>query len=147
MFIFSFPNFFFFALDELKNLIFLVPYPQSRKGLIVYLQSVHLSDITLSFFRAFLCSGRPSLSFVTLDQVLTELFSLMSGLFFCPGWSEESEIFYMASSWIVIDQVGVLVHLTFLYARQKTGRIMLWRCPSVCGHFSFPDFFLLSLQL
>jgi hypothetical protein len=33
----------------------------------------------------------------------------------------------------------------FLYARRKTGRIMLWRCPSVRasvrGHFSFPDFF------
>jgi hypothetical protein len=33
----------------------------------------------------------------------------------------------------------------FLYARLKTGRIMLWRCPAVRaavrGHFSFPDFF------
>jgi hypothetical protein len=44
--------------------------------------------------------------------------------------------------------------LQFLYARRKTGRIMLWRCPSVRPSvrpsvviYSFPDFFLSSLQL
>jgi hypothetical protein len=33
----------------------------------------------------------------------------------------------------------------FLYARRKTGRIMLWRCPSVRGHLVFRTFFSASL--
>jgi hypothetical protein len=42
---------------------------------------------------------------------------------------------------------GFILYVQFLYTRLKTGRIILWRCPSVRGHFSFPDFFLLPLQL
>jgi hypothetical protein len=77
-------------------------------------------DIQLKFDMLLISmSYRSSLSFFTLDQLLTELFPLMFTFsfpdFFLTGWSEESEIFYMASSWIVIYQVRVSVDLTFLW--------------------------------
>jgi hypothetical protein len=35
----------------------------------------------------------------------------------------------------------ILDRYSFLYARRKTGRIMLWRCPSVRGHLQFSGLF------
>ena len=123
----------------LNYFAFLVPYRRSRRGLLVYLRFVRLSvrpsvchsafsfpDFSLQWMKIFnwnliydyiSMSCRPSLSFVTLDQILTELLPLMFIFsfpdFFCPGWSEVPEIFYMAFSWIVVDQVWVSVHVTF----------------------------------
>jgi hypothetical protein len=55
--------------------------------------------------------------------------------------------FWQKGSSVIFLTLNFFKILCFLYARCKTGRIMLWRCPSVRGHFSFPDFFLPSLQL
>ena len=44
-------------------------------------------------------------------------------------------------------------YLSFLYARLKNGRIMLWQCPSVCPSVrpsvrpSFPDFFSTCFEI
>ena len=44
-------------------------------------------------------------------------------------------------------------HHSFLYARLKNGRIMLWQCPSVCPSVrpsvrpSFPDFFSTCFEI
>ena len=40
-------------------------------------------------------------------------------------------------------------YLSFLYARLKNGRIMLWPCPSVCPSVrqSFPDFFSTCFEI
>jgi hypothetical protein len=65
-------------------------------------------------------SYRPSLSFVVLDQLLTELFPLMftfsfPDFFFALDEMRNLNFFYMASSWIVVDQVRVSVHLTLFW--------------------------------
>ena len=111
---------------------FISSLPAKPQGAIS-LPSVCPSVIPLSDFQTLLCSAwmkilnwnltydyismsyKPSLSFVTLDQLLTELFPLMFQTFFCPGWSEESEIFYISFFWIVVDQVRVSVHFTFFW--------------------------------
>jgi hypothetical protein len=48
-----------------------------------------------------------------------------------------------------IKNLSNIVEVTFLYARRKTGRIMLWRCASVClwSFTVFRTFFRSSLQL
>ena len=49
--------------------------------------------------------------------------------FVCPGWSEVLEIFYMAFSWIVVDQIRVSVHLTlfdWIMALFKLRHLVFW---------------------
>jgi hypothetical protein len=85
----SYIKFTFHHENSNASMFFLVPYWQNWRGLLGYLQSVHVSvflDYSLQCMKIFnwnliydyiSMSYRPSLSFVTLDLLLTELFPLM----------------------------------------------------------------------
>jgi hypothetical protein len=130
----------------------LVLYRLCQRGLFVYLRTVRPSvchsDISFPDFSlvngnltyGISMSYRSSLSFVTLDLLLTEIFPLMFAFsfpdsfffffFFCLGWSEESEFFFRwLHSWIVIDQVWVSVQLTlfnWIMALDKLRYSVVW---------------------
>jgi hypothetical protein len=137
---------------ELCALKFLVPYRQIRKGLLVYLRSVCPSvchstfsfpDFSLQWMKIFnwnliydyiSMSYRPSLSFVTLDQFLTELFSLMftfsfPDFFFLPRM--KSQIWNFLYGFLLYSytyQVRVSVHFTFFWLNCGPLQIVTFNC-------------------